>query len=117
VDTDRAAEVSGSRFAYLMREGALLELALVQWVMSRLVAEGFTPAVPPVLVRESAMEEAGFFPTDRNQVYDVDGGELFLVGTSEVPLSGLHRRESLDGGDLPLRYAGFSTCFRREAGT
>jgi seryl-tRNA synthetase len=117
VDTERAAEVSGSRFAYLMREGALLELALVQWVMSRLVAEGFTPVVPPVLVRESAMEEAGFFPTDRNQVYDVDGGELFLVGTSEVPLSGLHRRENLDGGDLPLRYAGFSTCFRREAGT
>ncbi len=117
VDTERAAEVSGSRFAYLMREGALLELALVQWVMSRLVAEGFTPVVPPVLVRESTMEEAGFFPTDRNQVYEVDGGELFLVGTSEVPLSALHRRETLDAGALPLRYGGFSTCFRREAGT
>jgi seryl-tRNA synthetase len=117
VDTERAAEVSGSRFAYLLREGALLELALVQWVMSRLVAEGFTPVIPPVLVRESAMEEAGFFPTDRNQVYDVDGGELFLVGTSEVPLSGLRRRETLEADALPERYGGFSTCFRREAGT
>jgi seryl-tRNA synthetase len=117
VETERAAEVSGSRFAYLLREAALLELALVQWVMSRLVAEGFTPAIPPVLVRESAMEEAGFFPTDRTQVYEVDGGELFLVGTSEVPLSGLRRRETLDPDALPVRYAGFSTCFRREAGT
>ena len=117
VDTERAAEVSGSRFAYLLREGALLELALVQWVMSRLVAEGFTPVIPPVLVRESAMEEAGFFPTDRNQVYDVDGGELFLVGTSEVPLSGLRRRETLEADALPERYGAFSTCFRREAGT
>ncbi|MBV8952038.1 MAG: serine--tRNA ligase, partial [Actinobacteria bacterium] len=117
VDTEHAADVSGSRFAYLLREGALLELALVQWVMSRLVAEGFTPVVPPVLVRESAMEEAGFFPTDRNQVYEVDGGELYLVGTSEVPLSGLHRRETLPASELPARYAGFSSCFRREAGT
>lgn len=117
VDTEHAAEVSGSRFAYLLREAPLLELALVQWVMSRLVAEGFTPVVPPVLVRESAMEEAGFFPTDRNQVYDVDDGELFLVGTAEVPLSGLHRGEILDAGALPARYGGFSSCFRREAGT
>ena len=117
VDTERAAEVSGSRFAYLLREAVLIELALVQWVMTRLAAEGFTPAVPPVLVREQAMEEAGFFPTDRNQVYEVDGGELFLVGTSEVPLSGLHRGEILDQEALPIRYGGFSTCFRREAGT
>ncbi|HEX4775469.1 MAG TPA: serine--tRNA ligase, partial [Acidimicrobiia bacterium] len=117
VDTEHAAGVSGSRFAYLLREAPLLELALVQWVMSRLVAEGFTPVVPPVLVRESAMEEAGFFPTDRNQVYDVDDGELFLVGTAEVPLSGLHRGEILDAAALPARYGGFSSCFRREAGT
>ncbi len=117
VDTEHAAEVSGSRFAYLMREAPLLELALVQWVMARLVAGGFTPVVPPVLVRESAMEEAGFFPTDRNQVYDVDEGELFLVGTAEVPLSGLHRGEIVDADALPLRYGGFSSCFRREAGT
>jgi len=117
VESEHAVEMSGSRFAYLMREGALLELALVQWVTSRIVAEGFTPVVPPVLVREHAMEEAGFFPTDRAQVYEVDGGELFLVGTSEVALSALHRGEIVDAGALPLRYAGFSTCFRREAGT
>jgi seryl-tRNA synthetase len=117
VDTAHAVEASGSRFAYLMREGALLELALVQWVMGRVVAEGFTPVVPPVLVREHAMEEAGFFPTDRAQVYEVDGGELFLVGTSEIPLSALHRGEIVETGALPLRYGGYSTCFRREAGT
>jgi seryl-tRNA synthetase len=85
--------------------------------MRELVAEGFTPVSPPVLVRERTMEEAGFFPTDRAQVYDVDGGELFLVGTSEVPLSALHRDEILDPDSLPLRYAGLSTNFRREAGT
>jgi seryl-tRNA synthetase len=117
VESRQAVEMSGSRFAFLMREAALLELALVHWVMGRVVAEGFTPVVPPVLVREHAMQEAGFFPTDRAQVYDVDGGELFLVGTSEVPLSALHRSEILEADTLPLRYAGYSTCFRREAGT
>ncbi len=117
VETAKAAEVSGSRFAYLLREAAILELALVQWVMSKLTAAGCIPVAPPVLVREQAMEEAGFFPTDRHQVYEVDGGELFLVGTSEVPLSGLHRGEILDPERLPIRYAGFSSCFRREAGT
>ena len=109
--------MSGSRFASLMREAVLLELALVQWVTGKVVAAGFTPVVPPVLVREHAMEEAGFFPTDRAQVYEVDGGELFLVGTSEVPLSALQRGELLDAADLPIRYAGISSCFRREAGT
>src|SRR5207237_762374 len=117
VDTERAARMSGSRFAYLMGEAVLLEMALVRWVMGKLVDEGFTPVVPPVLVRESMMEAAGFFPTDRSQVYEVDGGELFLVGTSEVPLAGIHRRETLDEAALPRRYAGFSSCFRREAGT
>jgi seryl-tRNA synthetase len=117
VETKHAVEASGSRFASLQREAVMLELALVQWTMSKLVGEGFTPVVPPVLVREQAMEEAGFFPTDRNQVYGVDGDELFLVGTSEVPLSTLHRGELLDADAVPARYAGFSTCFRREAGT
>jgi seryl-tRNA synthetase len=117
VESDAAVQMSGSRFAYLMREAVLLELALVQWVMRTLVAEGFTPVVPPVLVREQAMEEAGFFPTDRSQVYEVDGGELFLVGTAEVPLSAIHRDQILPEASLPRRYLGMSSCFRREAGT
>jgi len=117
VETKQAAAASGSRFASLEREAVLVELALVQWVMGRLVREGFTPVAPPVLVREHVMVEAGFFPTDRHQVYEVDGGELFLVGTSEVPLSTLHRGERLTEDVLPARYAAFSTCFRREAGT
>jgi len=117
VETEQAVRMSGSRFAYLMREAVLLELALVQWVTTKLVGEGFTPVVPPVLVRGEAMEQAGFFPTDRSQVYEVDDDELFLVGTSEVPLSALHRQEILLAADLPRRYLGISSCFRREAGT
>lgn len=124
VDSERAVRLSGSRFAYLLREAVMLELALVSWVMGRLVSEGFVPVVPPVLVRESTMESAGFFPTDRAQVYGVgsaepgsEDAELFLVGTAEVPLAGLHFDEILAESDLPLRYGGFSTCFRREAGT
>ncbi len=117
VDKERAAEASGSRFAYLLGDAVLLEFAIVQWVLTKLVAEGFTPVVPPVLVRERTMEEAGFFPTDRAQVYDVDGGDAFLVGTAEVPLSALHRGETFTPESLPARYAGWSTCFRREAGT
>jgi seryl-tRNA synthetase len=117
VDTARAAEGSGSRFAYIMREAALLELALVNYAMAAVVAHGFAPVITPTLVRERTMEEAGFFPTDRAQVYDVDGGELFLVGTSEVPLSALHRGDTFTPDELPARYAGYSSCFRREAGT
>jgi seryl-tRNA synthetase len=117
VDTARAAEASGSRFAYIMGEAALLELALVNYAMAVVVAHGFTPVVTPTLVRERTMEEAGFFPTDRAQVYDVDDGELFLVGTSEVPLSALHRGDTFTPDVLPTRYAGYSSCFRREAGT
>lgn len=117
VDSERGAEASGSRFAYLQGGAVLIELALVQWVMGRLVEEGFTPVVPPVLVREHVMEEAGFFPTDRNQVYELPDDELFLVGTSEVPLAALNRNELLPADALPIRYAGFSTNFRREAGT
>jgi seryl-tRNA synthetase len=117
VNSERGADVSGSRFAYLTNEAVLVELALLQWVTGTLVREGFTPVAPPVLVREHAMEEAGFFPTDRAQVYEVDDGDLFLVGTSEVPLSALHRGEIVEAGALPLRYAGVSSNFRREAGT
>ena len=117
VDSERGAQASGSRFAYVMNEAVLLELALVQWVMAELVREGFTPVVPPVLVREQTMEEAGFFPTDRAQVYELPDDELYLVGTSEVPLSALHRGDLFDPDALPLRYGGFSSCFRREAGT
>jgi seryl-tRNA synthetase len=117
VETARAAEASGSRFAYIMREAALVELALVNYAMGVVHRHGFAPVVTPTLVRERTMEEAGFFPTDKAQVYDVDGGELYLVGTSEVPLSALHRGDTLTPDDLPARYAGYSTCFRREAGT
>ncbi len=117
VDTIRAAKVSGSRFGYLKGKGALLEFSLVRWAMDHLVAEGFTPMVPPVLVREEALVGTGFFPEAREQVYEVPRDELFLAGTAEVPLAAYHTDEILEGGDLPLRYAGFSTCFRREAGT
>lgn len=114
VETDAAVAMSGTRFASLRGGVVLLELALVQWVTARLVSHGFTPMVPPVLVREHALVEAGFFPTDRSQVYEVDGGELFLVGTSEVPLSAVHRGAILDAAELPLRYAGISPCFREK---
>ena len=117
VETEKAAQNMGSRFAYLKGEAVLLEFALVQWVMAKLVQKGFTPVVTPVLVREEMMVEAGFFPTDRHQVYELDDDDLFLIGTSEVALAGLHRGELVDAGDLPMRYAGFSSCFRREAGT
>ena len=117
VNTDKGADVSGSRFAYLQREAVMLEFALVQWVMQKLVARGFIPTVPPVLVREHMMIDSGFFPTDKHQVYGMPEDDLYLVGTSEIPLAGLHRGDRLDATDLPLRYAGFSSCFRREAGT
>jgi seryl-tRNA synthetase len=117
IDTERAAKVSGSRFGYLKGKGAMLEFALVRWAMDHLVAEGFIPMIPPVLVKEAALEGTGFFPEAREQVYEVPKDELFLVGTAEVPLAAYHMDEILEPETLPLRYAGFSTCFRREAGT
>ena len=117
IDTVRAAKVSGSRFGYLKGKGALLELSLVRWAMDNLVEAGFTPMIPPVMVREQALEGTGFFPEAREQVYEVTKDELFLVGTSEVPLAAYHGDEILGADELPIRYAGFSTCFRREAGT
>jgi seryl-tRNA synthetase len=117
IDTARASKVSGSRFGYLKGKGALLEFSLVRWAMDHLVEEGFTPMIPPVLVREDALVGTGFFPEARDQVYEIPKDELFLVGTSEVPLAAYHGDEIIEKAELPLRYAGFSTCFRRESGT
>ena len=117
VDTERAVRMSGSRFAYILGDAVRLQFALVQYAIDKISAHGFVPVVTPVLVREEMMELAGFFPTDRNQVYALEADELYLIGTSEVALAGLHRQEVLDEGDLPVRYAGYSSCFRREAGT
>ncbi|HXF97748.1 MAG TPA: serine--tRNA ligase [Gaiellaceae bacterium] len=116
IDLERAARVSGSRFVYRVGDVALLELALYRFALDRLVQKGFVPVLPPVLVREEAMYGTGFFPTDEANIYAIERDELYLVGTSEVSLAGLHMGETLEAGDLPLRYAGFSTCFRREAG-
>jgi seryl-tRNA synthetase len=116
LDTERAARVSGSRFAYLKGPLVRLELALVQWAVSTLEERGFTPVVPPVLVREQALFGTGMLPDTEQQLYRVPEDELYLVGTSEVPLASLHAGEILAGDELPLRYAGFSPCFRREAG-
>ncbi len=117
VDTERAVRMSGSRFAYLLGDAVRLQFALIQWTMAKLSAHGFIPVVTPVLVREEMMELAGFFPTDRSQVYELEADDLFLIGTAEVGLAGLHRQERLDAEHLPLRYVGYSSCFRREAGT
>lgn len=117
VDTDRAVRMSGSRFAYVLGDAVRLQFALVQYTIGKLVGRGFVPAIVPVLVREDMMVDAGFFPADRNQVYELEKDELFLVGTSEVGLAGLHRGERLDADQLPIRYVGYSSCFRREAGT
>jgi seryl-tRNA synthetase len=116
LDMERAARVSGSRFVYLKGPLVRLELALVQWALSVVEPRGFTPVIPPVLVREQALFGTGMFPDTEQQIYSVPEDELYLVGTSEVPLASLHAGEILGGDELPLRYAGFSTCFRREAG-
>jgi seryl-tRNA synthetase len=116
IEMEKAAALSGSRFAYLKGDLVLLELALVRSVIELVRGEGHEPVVPPVLVREEALEWTGFLPGDRDQIYEVPKDELFLTGTSEVGLAGLHAGEILDAADLPLRYCAFSTCFRREAG-
>ncbi|MBI4866682.1 MAG: serine--tRNA ligase [Candidatus Wallbacteria bacterium] len=113
----RAARLSGARFAYLTGELALMELALVQYAMHKLAARGFTPVIPPIMVRERGMYGTGFFPADRFEIFKIEGEDRFLVGTSEVPLAALHMDETLPEADLPRRYVGFSTCLRREAGT
>jgi seryl-tRNA synthetase len=113
---EEGARVAGSRFVYLKGPLVRLELALVQWVLDLLEGKGFTPVVPPVLVREQALFGTGMLPDTEQQIYRVPEDELYLAGTSEVPLASLHAGEILGPGELPRRYAGFSTCFRREAG-
>jgi seryl-tRNA synthetase len=116
LDLARGARTSGARFAYLKAEGALLELALVRYALEVAGRHGHVPVIPPVLVREEAMYGTGFLPTDEQQLFRTRDDDLYLVGTSEVPLAALHMDELLDVDDLPLRYAGYSPCFRREAG-
>lgn len=115
-DMERAARLSGSRFGYLIGDTALLAMALYRMALDHLHENGFTPVIPPVLVREEAMYGTGFFPTDKTNIYAIEEDGLYLTGTSEVGLAGLHMTEILDVAELPLRYTGFSTCFRREAG-
>ncbi|MGI8730722.1 MAG: serine--tRNA ligase [Solirubrobacteraceae bacterium] len=116
IDMERGARLSGTRFAYLRGDLAMLELALVQWALSTLRGHGFEPVIPPVLVREQALFGTGFLPDTEQQIYHLPADDLYLVGTSEVALASLHAGEIVDAGELPLRYAGFSPCFRREAG-
>jgi seryl-tRNA synthetase len=116
IEMEAAANASGSRFAYLLGDLVLLELALIRFAMEFVRGEGFEPAVPPVLVREQALFGTGFFPGEREMIYEIPRDELFLVGTSEVSLAALHADQIMEAAELPKRYAGFSTCFRREAG-
>ncbi len=117
LDVERAVRTSGSRFVYLLGDIVLLQMALVRNALETLDAAGFTPVIPPVLVREEAMYGTGFLPTEAVNIYRTTEDELYLVGTSEVPLAAFHMGEIIDEADLPLHYAGYSTCFRREAGT
>jgi len=116
VDMEAGARVAGSRFSYLKGPLVRLELGLVQWALDVVEGKGFTPVVPPVLVREEALYGTGFLPDTEQQIYRVPDDDLYLAGTSEVPLASLHAGELLAEDELPRRYAGFSTCFRREAG-
>jgi seryl-tRNA synthetase len=117
LDVDRGARTSGSRFVYLLGDIVFLQFALMRHAMDVLATHSFTPVIPPVLVREEAMYGTGFLPADEAQLYVTTEDGLYLVGTSEVPLAAFHMGEILDQADLPLHYAGYSTCFRREAGT
>ncbi|NDI08309.1 MAG: serine--tRNA ligase [Actinobacteria bacterium] len=117
IDTERGAKVAGSRSYYLTGIGALLEFALVNYAISSATKAGFVPVIPPVLVNPAAMEGTGFLGQAAENVYHLERDEVYLVGTSEVPLAAMHMDEILPAEKLPLRYAGYSTCFRREAGT
>ncbi len=117
IDMERGAKVGGSRSYYLTGVGALLELALVNMAINQATAAGFTPMITPALVRQAAMDGTGFLGQAAENVYYLEGDERYLVGTSEVPLAAYHMDEIIDADKLPLRYAGYSSCFRREAGT
>src|ERR1022692_4269505 len=112
----RGAKLSGSRFAYRIGDMALAEMALYRFVLDKLAGKGFVPVLPPILVGERAMFGTGFLPTEASNLYLLEKDGLYLTGTSEVALAGLHADERLDSGELPLRYVGFTTNFRREAG-
>lgn len=115
-DMERAARIAGSRFGYWIGDAALLALALYRLALDRLVAKGFIPVLPPVLVREEALVGTGWLPADDPNVYEIESEGLYLAGTAEIPLGGLHLGEILGTDELPLRYVGFSPCFRSEAG-
>ena len=117
IDTERGAKVAGSRSYYLTGVGALLEFALVNYAIQSALKNGFSPVIPPVLVNPAAMEGTGFLGQAAENVYRIEKDDLYLVGTSEVPLAAMHMDETLPADKLPLRYAGYSSCFRREAGT
>jgi seryl-tRNA synthetase len=117
VDVPRAVKFAGSRAYFLKNEGVLLEMAICRFVMDRLVAKGFTPMTVPLMVKERAMRGTGYFPIGYEQVYKIQENDLFLIGTSEVALVSYHQNEILNYDELPKQYAGYSTCFRREAGT
>ncbi|MFM6842107.1 MAG: serine--tRNA ligase, partial [Candidatus Planktophila sp.] len=117
IDTERGAKVAGSRSYYLTGAGAMLEFALVNYAIQSALKNGFTPVIPPVLVNPSAMEGTGFLGQAAENVYRIERDDVYLVGTSEVPLAAMHMDEILPADKLPMRYAGYSSCFRREAGT
>jgi seryl-tRNA synthetase len=117
IDLERGAKVSGSRFYYLIGDGALLELALVNFAIDIAQNHGFTPVIPPALVKPAAMEGTGFLGQAAENVYRVEQDDLYLVGTSEVPLAAMHMDEILNNKELPIKYAGYSPCYRREAGS
>jgi len=117
IDTERGAKVAGSRSYYLTGAGAMLEFALVNYAIASANKAGFTPVIPPVLVNPAAMEGTGFLGQAAENVYHLEKDDLYLVGTSEVPLAAMHMDEVLPADKLPIRYAGYSSCFRREAGT
>ncbi len=117
LDTERGARTSGSRFVYLLGDIVLLQFALMQSAMEILIDKGFLPVIPPVMVREEAMYGTGFLPADEAQIYKTAEDDLYLVGTAEVPLAAFHMGEIVNEDQLPMRYAGYSSCFRREAGT